>query len=248
MQDGGTTMYVVFLSLLLILFTVTVVREFLETRKQNDTPVTDKEKCKSYLQSIAMLWSGVLIVFIMCHIGGISLKEIGFRQISFNYGFWFSAVTLTLSGLFFAYCLYNLFFSLTSAKFREAQTKELPSVTKFLPQTKKEKWLFSFVALSAGVCEEIIFRGFLLFLIPAIFSGMPIYLVILILTVIFGIGHFYQGLGGIMGKAIVGALFMCLYLVTDSLLLAMLLHFLLDLVGAFLVSEEDIKQKISTTE
>jgi membrane protease YdiL (CAAX protease family) len=247
MQDGGTTMYIVFLSILLILFAITVVSEFLETRKLPDAPLTEKEKCEGYFQSIGILWGAVLVVFIMCFVGGISLESIGFRQISFNYGFWFTAGTLTVSGLFFAYMVYNLIFLLKSAKYREKQIKEAGSsvVVKFLPKTKKEKWLFSFVALSAGVCEEIIFRGFLVFLFLAIFPDMPIYLVVLIPIVIFGVGHLYQGLQGVMQTALVGAIFMCLYLVTNSLILPMLLHFFVDLVATFLLSEEDTSLVVS---
>ena len=244
MQARGIPMYVVFLSLLLILFAVLVVKEFLETRKQDDAPVSEKKKCKGYLQSIGILWGMVLVVFIMCFIGGISLEEIGFRKISFNYGFWFNVVTLVASGLFLAYVLSGII-----SLFLKKETAEMPSsVMKYLPRTKKEKWLFSCVALSAGVCEEIIFRGFLLFLIIAIFPDMPTYLVILIPTALFGIGHLYQGLKGIMGTALLGAFFICLYLVTDSLIIPMFLHFLNDLLATFVLSEKDEAQKVSTTE
>ena len=210
----------------------------LEIKKQQDAPVTEKEKCRTYYQSIIALWGAAFVVFIMCFIGKISLEDIGFRQIRFNYGFWFTAVTLALSGLFLANGLYNLIFSLVSAKFRKTEAKKTPGV-EMLPRSKKEKWIFSFVALSAGVCEEIVFRGFLLFLILSIFPNIPIYLIVLIPSALFGIWHLYQGLKGVIGTAILGALCVCLYLVTDSLILVMLLHFCTDLVATFLVSEGD---------
>ena len=240
MQDGGITMYIVFFSLLLIYFTVICVWDYRDTKKKKDLAVTENEKCKGYGQSIMALWGATLAVFIMCFIGGIGLEEIGFRQISFNYGFWFTAVTLSISGLFFAYLLYALI-SLLVPKFRESQSKQaVGGVTKYLPRSKKAKWLFSLLALSAGVCEEIIFRGFFLFLFFAIFPNAPVYLVVLIPILLFGIGHAYQGLQGIMGTALLGAFFICLYLVTDSLIFPILLHFLNDLIGAFMVSDEDI--------
>ena len=242
MQGGGITMYIVFLLLLLIYFAVIAVKEIRHQRKtQDDTSVTEKEKHKGYFQSIAWLWGAALVVFIMCYIGGISLKEIGFRQISFNYGFWFTAVTLTLGGIFFVYILYSLIALLTSAKVREDAIKGTPgSITKYLPRTKKGKWLFSLLAFSAGVCEEIVFRGFLLFLAWSIFPGASLYFVVLIPILLFGTVHFYQGLQGVIRTAIFGTFFICLYLVTDSLVLPMLLHFLGDLVTAFFISEKDI--------
>jgi hypothetical protein len=94
-------------------------------KKLKDIYVTEKEKCKDYFLSICGLWGVVLVVIIMCFIGGISLKDIGFRQISFNHGLWFNAIVFSLSGLFFAFCLYNLISSLISSKFRETQAKQL---------------------------------------------------------------------------------------------------------------------------
>jgi membrane protease YdiL (CAAX protease family) len=185
------------------------------------------------------LWGAVMVVLFMCLIGGISLNEIGFRKISFNHGFWFTLVVLILNGLLIIYSLYNLIASLTSAKFREEAIKTADFGTiSVLPRSKKEKRLFTFVAFSAGVCEEIIFRGFLVFLFLAIFTGIPIYLVIVITGVIFGIGHLYQGLQGVVTTAVVGTLYMCLFLVTDSLILPIILHFFLDFSSTFILSAE----------
>ena len=229
---------VIFLSLIVIFVVVNAVLEARELKKQHRNPITEMEKCLNYLEAISLLLVAVIAVFIMCLIGGISFHEIGFRKISFNYDFWFTAVTLTLSGLFFAFQLYQLIALLTNAK--SAQTKQIDSdLSRMLPRTTKEKWLFSFLALSAGVCEEIIFRGFLLFLIMAIFPDIPIYFVVFIPIVIFAVGHLYQGWQGIIGTALLAAIFICLYLVTDSLILPMLLHFLNDFIGTFAFSEEE---------
>lgn len=244
-QARGIPMYIVFLSLMLIFFMVNAVSGARDAKKQRDASVTEKEKCKKFFQTICWLWGMALVIFMLCFIGGISLKEIGFRKVSFNYGFWFNLVTLSLSGVFFAFCLYNLIFSLISVKYRESQAKDLSSGEEnVLPRSKKEKILFSFVAFSAGVCEEIVFRGFLLFLMMAVFPDIPIYLVVLIPSIAFGISHCYQGLGGVLKTGILGALFMCLYLVTDSLILVMLLHFFMDFSATFLLSGKDDKQTL----
>ena len=238
MEVLGITMYIVFLSLIVIFFGIIAVIEARELKRQRGKPITEQEKCKGYLQGISMLWGAVLAVFLMCFIGGISLNEIGFRKFSFNYGFWFTAITLTVSGIFFAFQSYQLIALVANTK--SAQKKQIASdVIRVMPRTKKEKWLFSFLALSAGVCEEIIFRGFMLYLLMAIFPGMPIYLVILIPIAIFGLGHLYQGLQGVIGTALLGAIFICLYLVTGNLLLPIILHFLNDLIGTFFFPPED---------
>ena len=78
----------------------------------------------------------------------------------------------------------------------------------------------------------------MVFLVQAIFPGMPIYFVILISTVIFGISHAYQGISGVIGTGILAVLFMCLFFVTNSLLLPILLHFIVDFSATFALSEE----------
>jgi membrane protease YdiL (CAAX protease family) len=70
---------------------------------------------------------------------------------------------------------------------------------------------------------------------------MPIFLIVLIQSILFGISHLYQGIQGIVMTAVAGALFMCLFLVTDSLILPMALHFFVDFSNTFSLSEKEIK-------
>ena len=78
----------------------------------------------------------------------------------------------------------------------------------------------------------------MVFLLQTIFPGIPIYLIVLIPSVIFGIGHFYQGVHGVIVTGVVGAVFMGLFLVSGSLIPGMVLHFLSDVSSTFLLSEE----------
>jgi len=219
---------------------VVAVLSVFRKRKYNDAIVTEKIRCKKYLLAISHLWGLLIPIFIMCFIGGISLADIGFRPISFHYNIWFTIVTLTLSGVAFAYFIYELITSIVGKKSREQDidNDHDKMMASMLPRTKKEKWLFSFRTLSAAICEEILFRGFLLFLLQSVFPDMPIYLIIVIACMIFGIAHIYQGLQAVISIGLLSVLFMCLYLVTDSLILAMLLHFATDFSATFILSEE----------
>ena len=234
-------MYIVFLSLLFVLIAIFLLVAALSEKKYKNVVITEKIKCRGYYQSITLLWSFVLVVFIMCFIGSISLADIGLRGVSFNYNIWFTAITLILSGLLIIFFSYQTILLLTSAKAKEDAKKQIATnegAGQSLPRTKKEKWLFSLLSLSAGICEEIIFRGFLVFILQAIFPDFSIFLVVLITSAVFGIFHLYQGLQGVIKTGIFGAFLMCLVLVTDSLIIAMLLHFLLDFSSTFLISEE----------
>lgn len=96
-----------------------------------------------------------------------------------------------------------------------------------LPQTKNEKLWFILVALSAGICEEIVFRGYGLRLFESIgFSGIPL---LIVTSAVFGLVHIYQGFVGVIMTAIMGAFFTLIYIQTGSLWWSILAHVFIDL-------------------
>jgi len=65
---------------------------------------------------------------------------------------------------------------------------------RILPQSTVEMPLFFAMAVTAGVCEEFIYRGFAMAAFTR--TGLPGWIVILISSVLFGLAHLYQGRGG----------------------------------------------------
>jgi membrane protease YdiL (CAAX protease family) len=84
------------------------------------------------------------------------------------------------------------------------------------------------VSLSAGVCEEFIFRGYLIWAFQPMFGlwGAAVFSV-----VVFAAAHAYQGAKGVLSTGVVGSLFTLVVLVFGSLLPAMVLHALVDIGG-----------------
>lgn len=234
-------MYILFLVLLIIIFAVLTRASVLMKNKHQNTVATEKMRCKRYCIIMTLLWSATAAVFVMSFFGGISLTDLGFRPISFNYSIWFTLPTFVLSGLALAVFTHKLISSLVSKKYQQKMEDQLAGVegvADLLPRTKKEKGMWAFVSLSAGICEEIIYRGFLVFLLQAIFPEIPIFLIILIPSALFGLSHFYQGLQGIIGTGVLGALFLSLFLASGSLLLPIILHFIIDFSSTFSLSEK----------
>ncbi len=98
-----------------------------------------------------------------------------------------------------------------------------------LPRTTAERRLFTVVGLTAGICEEWLYRGFFLAVAAAVAGGPPDWLLVLVAGVAFGVAHAYQGWAGIGTTGVLGAVLAALYLGTGSLLLPVLLHALIDL-------------------
>ncbi|MEQ1832669.1 MAG: CPBP family intramembrane glutamic endopeptidase, partial [Candidatus Eisenbacteria bacterium] len=108
------------------------------------------------------------------------------------------------------------------AKVRE----RLAPVERLMPHAAHEYPLFAVLACTAGLCEEFLFRGFLLWylghMVPPPFGG-------LLQAVIFGLAHSYQGVRGIVMTGVAGLFFTGVRWVSGSLWPAMLMHALMDL-------------------
>ena len=98
-----------------------------------------------------------------------------------------------------------------------------------LPRTTGERRLFTVVGVTAGVCEEWLYRGFFLAVVSALAGGLPTGLLVVIAAVAFGLAHAYQGPAGVLTTGLLGGVMAALYLQTGSLLLPVLLHAAIDL-------------------
>lgn len=105
----------------------------------------------------------------------------------------------------------------------------LESMSYFLPATRAERRWYVLLCISAGICEEILFRGFLLRYLHIFPWTLNLTLALLIAAVIFGLQHLYQGAGGAASSVIIGFLFSLLFLLSGSLLLPMIFHAVMDL-------------------
>jgi membrane protease YdiL (CAAX protease family) len=89
--------------------------------------------------------------------------------------------------------------------------------------------LFVVLSITAGICEEFLFRGFVM---GALFrAGLGTWLVVVVSSAMFGLAHLYQGKGGSVGTGILGALFGSVRIVYHSLLPAVVWHAALDIVA-----------------
>jgi uncharacterized protein len=94
------------------------------------------------------------------------------------------------------------------------------------PGTGKELFLFLVLSATAGICEEIIFRGYLQRQFTAI--SRSAILGIVVQAIIFGAGHGYEGGKRMFLIAVLGAMFGILTYVRKSTKPAMVAHFCQD--------------------
>jgi membrane protease YdiL (CAAX protease family) len=140
-------------------------------------------------------------------------------------------LTLTTAGtLLLAFAAVSTF---TLRQLARARADELPPharrAGRILPRTRTERRWFLGVALTAGVCEEILYRGYLPWFLASFFGH--VLLGFALATLAFGLGHAYQGRSGVIVTAVLGTFLSVVVLVTGSLVPGQVLHIALDLVN-----------------
>jgi membrane protease YdiL (CAAX protease family) len=112
---------------------------------------------------------------------------------------------------------------------RQNYARRLGSVSPMLPANGRERLQFAAVSITAGVCEEFLFRGFLMLYLTGLVPGLPAWGAMVISSVIFGLAHWYQGRSGVAGTGVLGLFLGLVYLLTGSLYPSMVLHAIIDL-------------------
>ncbi len=119
---------------------------------------------------------------------------------------------------------------------REARAKALGDLRRcapFAPRTRREMAHFWALAVTAGICEEILYRGFLIWYVARFTGAAPggLAVAVIVSALIFGLGHLYQGRIGALRVAGLAVVFGGLFVLSESLWIVILLHAYVDIAG-----------------
>lgn len=120
-----------------------------------------------------------------------------------------------------------------SAARKEKDVPTIGDISAMLPRNRQELGLGALLSVNAGVVEELMFR----LALPALIygaSGSAI-AAVAFSVLLFGALHVYQGIAGVIGTTIVGAIFMLLYAVSGTIVVPMIVHALFDLRSLVLI-------------
>jgi uncharacterized protein len=113
----------------------------------------------------------------------------------------------------------------------EQLRKATSGFSRLLPLTSTERAVWVPLSFTAGVCEEFLYRGWLLQLFGTVFGSLWIGLILS--SIVFGFAHSYQGRKGIIGTGVMGAIFGGIFVLSRSLLPGQLLHAFMDLRNGY---------------
>lgn len=246
-------MNILLLAIILLYETGLSIVSAIEMRNQDKTEMTEAMKVKNYKSTILYSWIPVIIIFIFISFTSTSLADIGFVNVSLNKPIWLSIVILSIATIYVLVVIYQSVRSSISQSFREKVkekiTKQLTGdehykevvLNVLMPWTKKEKRWFFLVSLTAGFCEEIVFRSCMIYLLQSVFPVLSFFVAGLIACVLFCLAHSYQGVKGIITTGLVGFVMFLIYYFTQSVFIAMFVHFVVDFSNAFILFEADKK-------
>jgi membrane protease YdiL (CAAX protease family) len=111
-------------------------------------------------------------------------------------------------------------------KLLERLRGRIAEIKSIVPHTAEERRIWTLAAITAGTCEEVLFRGYLLTFIASI-EG--IIAAVLVCAVLFGLYHAYYGPKGILKTGAFGLLMTLIALWSGSLIPVIIIHATVDL-------------------
>ncbi len=103
-----------------------------------------------------------------------------------------------------------------------------------VPEGMPEKVLAGVLLVVVAVCEELIFRGYLLRRLINLTGNLVAG--VLIAAVVFSIGHGYQQIGGVIATGVLGAIFAIIFLWRGSLVAPITIHFMNNFTMIFFIA------------
>jgi membrane protease YdiL (CAAX protease family) len=100
---------------------------------------------------------------------------------------------------------------------------------RILPQSTVELLPYLALAMTAGLCEEFLYRGFAMAVLAR--AGLSLWAVVLCASVLFGLAHLYQGRSGLLGTLVIGTVLGVARIAYDSLVPVIFWHAALDIVA-----------------
>jgi membrane protease YdiL (CAAX protease family) len=128
---------------------------------------------------------------------------------------------------------------------REATSRMREISLRLMPRSLIEALAFSALAVTAAVCEEFIYRGFVYAALQS-FTG-SVAVAIVFSSALFSLAHLYQGHRGLISTFILGIAFAISRWATGNLIAATVTHLVVDLLAGYVAPTYFAKQVAQQT-
>ena len=178
-------------------------------------------RTEAYISSIASLGILGLATLLVARVSDYSLSQLGLLPLgAWRTAVWTAAMTLAGVAVLFA--------------FRFAGVREPRVIRDLMPISTYDRVLFTGVSLTAGVCEEIVFRGFLIHVLYSTTGSLAVAL--LLSSGAFGVAHAYQQPAGALRAALLGFILAMPLVIDGSIVPSILAHATIDILSGLWLS------------
>ncbi|MDQ3364847.1 MAG: CPBP family intramembrane metalloprotease [Myxococcota bacterium] len=234
MQDLPTTPPIVSLVVLTLLAAALVIattglgprqfRAFLVDVERDG----ERARLRHFRSWMAQSWAwAIATVGLVLLLPGVGLEQLGLREPAWVWRA--SSSSGSLVGGMIAGTLIGAIIATIAQRRRRPQGLVPAAVQAMLPTSRRGRWTWSALSITAGITEEITYRGLLVLVLAALVPDLATGGVVAVCAVLFALAHTYQGRAGVVATGILGAIFTLAYLGTGSLVLPIVLHSLVDL-------------------
>ncbi|MGH1363331.1 MAG: CPBP family intramembrane glutamic endopeptidase [Calditrichia bacterium] len=158
-------------------------------------------------------------------------------------GFWISAGVAAAILLYFYRQVRQV--SSGNADVIRKNRDEMGNMLNLMPHSQHELHYFYGVSLTAGVIEELLFRGYFIWFFVQL---MPVWGAAIFGILIFGLAHCYQGVKHLPMILLYGAILMGLFILSGSLWVPIALHFFGDVLQGQLAYQIVVQSGLALTE
>jgi hypothetical protein len=212
--------------LILLIFVVHPIYSAIESRRYIDLVEAGQpaKQVRIYVETIIMQWSFLAVLSMAWWMLSRPTTDLGFRRLEGLELWGGTAVLVVMIGA--------LIGSWLSVKRASEEDKKKHSdgfgqMVHFMPHTNRDLRYFICVSITAGIVEEIVYRGFVLWYLE---SFMPLWIAVVVSSIGFGLAHIYLGAAYAVRAGSVGLAFAIYYVLTGSIWLPILAHIALDVL------------------
>jgi membrane protease YdiL (CAAX protease family) len=188
--------------------------------------VSQHAKLIAYARTICLQWALVAVLVLVLKHHGLSAADVGERIGDTGLTFWTTAAVLAIAAGVAPFVRLRVRRSPP-----ERLARSVGRLRSFAPAFGTEMVVFMVVCLTAGTCEELLYRGWLINVL-GLATGSA-WFGVAFSAAVFGIGHAYQGGKGMLRAGFIGLQLALLFVFVGSLIPGQALHAAADLVAGF---------------
>ncbi len=183
-------------------------------------------RLRFYRRSMIELWLLTPVVIWWWLWSGRAVAAVGLG-VPGGWTFWVGAIIVVALAIALGYQVTVVRASAEAREQAQKQFRGIPAL--MVPRDKRERRTWVGLSLTAGFCEEVLYRGFLMWYLM---TWLPKEAAVPASAVVFGVAHLYLGWSvGVLRATVVGVVLGAAYLLTGTLWVPIALHAVVDVTS-----------------